>query len=104
MYKKFSSVMLVALIACSMCNRAALAATPTKTETARNERIQATVSKLVRDAKAERNTLLLNVPQAPPGKRNNLSSGAKVAIGVSIVAAVVLIIFIARSPILNDGR
>ncbi|MGH9944878.1 MAG: hypothetical protein ACRD9R_21220 [Pyrinomonadaceae bacterium] len=104
MCKRYLSVTLVALVICSMGGRAALAATPTKTEVERNKQIQTVVSKLVRDAKAERNTLLLNVPQAPRGKGNNLSTRAKVAIGVSIVAAVVLIIFVAKSPILNDGR
>ena len=104
MYKRYLSVGLVALVIFSMSGRAALAATPTKTEAERNKRLQATASKLIGDAKAERNTLLVNVPQAPVGKRNNLSTGTKVAIGVGIVAAVVVIIFVSRSPILNDGR
>lgn len=105
MCKRYLTVMLVALVICSMCvGRAALAATPSKTEAERNKRLQTTVGKLVGDAKAERNTLLINVPQTPISKRNNLSTGAKVAIGVGIVAAVVIIILVARSPILNDGR
>ncbi len=105
MCKRYLSVMLVALVICSMCGgRAALAATPSKTGAERNKQIQATVSKLVRDARAERNTLLVNVPQATTGKRNNLSTGTKVAIGVGIVAAIVVIIFVVKSPALNDGR
>jgi len=105
MYKKNLSVMLLVLLVYSMSGRAVLADTPTKTETARrNERMQATVSKLVRDAKAERNTPLIAVPQSPNARGNNLSTGAKVAIGVGIVAAIVVIIFVVKSPILNDGR
>lgn len=55
-----------------------------------------------RAAKAERNAPLVAVPQAPTAKGNNLSTGAKVAIGVGIAVAVV--IFVVKSPILNDGR
>jgi len=104
MYKKNLSVMLLVLLVCSMSGRAVLADTLAKTETARNERMQATVSKLVRDAKAERNAPLIAVPQSPNARGNNLSTGAKVAIGVGIVAAIVVIIFVVKSPILNDGR
>jgi hypothetical protein len=104
--RKFLSAALVAFVACSMCSRAALAATPPeKKETARrSEQIQATVSKLVRDAKDERKTLLIAVPQAPTNRGNNLSKGTKIAIGVGIAAAIVVIIFVAISPALNDGR
>ncbi len=108
MLKKCLSLALVTVIICAFSGTA-LAATPAnaaaeKEAQQRNERLKTNLLKLVDDTRAERNAPLLAVPQAPPGKRNNLSSGAKVAIGVSIVAAVVFIIFIARSPILNDGR
>ena len=104
MYKKCLPFVLSAFIFCSTCGRATLAASD-KIGTPRSNQIQATVSKLVRESKAERDKLLVSVPQkAPHTKGNNLSKGAKVAIGVGIVAAIVAVIFVVKSPVLNDGR
>ena len=108
MFKKCLSLALVTVMVGAFSGTA-LGATPATTGSEnearqRKERLKTNLLKLADDARAERNAPLLAVPQGPPGKGNNLSTGAKVAIGVGIVAAVVIIIFVSRSPIFNDGR
>jgi hypothetical protein len=68
-----------------------------------NEKLKAHMVQLIADAKAGK-VAPAERPQIQPAKSNNLSKGAKIAIGVGIAAAVVAIVLIARSPILNDGR
>lgn len=76
---------------------------PAKKEVKPNEQLKNNMLKLVADAKAGK-VAPPERPQIQPAKRNNLSKGTKIAIGVGIAAAVVAVVLIARSPILNDGR
>jgi len=63
---------------------------PVATDSQRNEKLRADVLRLVNDAKAGK----LKVPaqQFPQTHRNNLSKGAKIAIGVSVAAVIVFAI------------
>ncbi|MDQ3754149.1 MAG: hypothetical protein M3371_05390 [Acidobacteriota bacterium] len=104
MLKKCLSLALVTVIICAFSGTA-LAATPASTAAEkeaqqRNERLKTNLLKLVDDTRAERNAPLLAVPQTPPARRNNLSTGAKVAIGVGIAVAVIIVIAIATK---NDS-
>ncbi len=68
-----------------------------------NEKLRINVLKLVADAKAGKISTAER-PQIQPAKSNNLSKRTKIAIGVGIAAAVIAVIVIVKSPILNDGR
>jgi len=101
MFKKCLSLALVTVMVCAFSGTT-LAATPAATVSEkeaqqRNERLKINLLKLVDDTRAERNSPLLAVPQAPVGKRNNLSTGAKVAIGVGIAVAVIAVIVIVKA-------
>jgi hypothetical protein len=64
-------------------------ATPVEKSQA-NEKLKADVTKLVADAKAGK--LKMPAQHFPQPKRNNLSKGAKIAIGAGIAAALIFII------------
>jgi hypothetical protein len=70
-----------------------LAPEPTKVSVARNEKLKADVTKLVADTKAGR--IKMPAQQFPPPQRNNLSTGAKIAIFAGIGAAIFLIVMLA---------
>lgn len=119
MLNKLTSVTLVAALVIVLCGTAAFANNSSnpdaKTDTANvpsgapakeikpNEQLKNNMLKLVSDAKAGK-VALPERSQIQPAKRNNLSKGTKIAIGVGIVVAVVAVVLVARSPILNDGR
>ncbi len=111
MFKKCLSLALVAVMLCAFSGTA-LAATPATTVSEkeaqqRKERLKTNLLKLADDARAERDAPLLSVPQAPTTTRNNLSTGAKVAIGVGVAVAVIAVIVIVkarRGPDFGDGR
>ena len=101
MFKKCLSLALVTVMVCAFSGTV-LAATPAaavseKEARQRNERLKTNLLKLVDDTRAERNGPLLAVPQAPSARRNNLSTGAKVAIGVGIAVAVIAVIVIVKA-------
>jgi len=96
MFKKCLSLALITVILSAFGGTASAGtSTAEKEAQQRKERLKTNLLKLADDARAERNAPLLAVPQAPV-KRNNLSTGAKVAIGVGIAAAVVVVIFIVK--------
>jgi hypothetical protein len=68
-----------------------------------NQQLKNDMLKLVADARAGR---VMPAPksQIQPDRSNNLSKGKKIAIGVSIAVAIVAVILIVKSPILNDGQ
>jgi len=76
---------------------------PAKTEVKPNEQLRTNVLKLVADAKAGK-VMPAAKSQIQPARSNNLSSGKKIAIGVGIAAAIVTVILIMKSPMLNDGQ
>lgn len=59
-------------------------------KTQAQEKLKADVTKLVADAKAGK--LKMPAQHFPQTKRNNLSKGAKIAIGAGIAAAVIFIV------------
>ena len=69
--------------------------TPAKEVEKPNEQLKNNMLKLVADAKAGK-VLPAERPQIRPAKSNNLSKGAKVAIGVGIAAAVVAVIVMTK--------
>jgi hypothetical protein len=106
---RFSLLTLIVALVCTLGGPAALAhsvANPaTKSSEAENqkeqktstgkeptdsEKLKASVTNLVMDAKAGR--LKLPAPQIHPTNSNNLSKGAKIGIGIGIAAAIVGII------------
>jgi hypothetical protein len=102
MTKKLISLATVVTLVCCFCGTSAYARTgsdpkePTvksvtpAEKTQAQEKLKADVTKLVADAKAGK--LKLPVQQFPQPKRNNLSKGAKIAIGAGIAAAVLFIV------------
>jgi Flp pilus assembly protein TadB len=73
-----------------------------KKEVKPNEQLKNNMLKLVSDTKAGK----IAVPpksQLQPAKSNNLSKGAKIAIGVGVAVAVIAVILIV-SPAFNDGQ
>lgn len=70
-----------------------------------NERLKAGLAKLVADTKAGKGKLSAQ-PQMQTAKRNNLSKGTKIAIGVGIVVAVVAVIVVvhARNHLFDNFR
>ena len=113
MFKKIASLVLVTALACTLCGTPAFAHTssnpddkPSKTgtqpdssSTGKREAqpegsLKADILKLVADAKAGKGVSVTD-PQNQPRQSNSLSKGAKIAIGVGIAAAVLLIIYLA---------
>ena len=106
MIKKFASVALAIALACTVGGTCAFADIPTNTHTTGdvetrpsptsdeedqgNEKLRAGFSRLVADAKAGK--VAAARPQTQPRRSNNLSDGVKVAIGVSIAVALVILV------------
>ena len=68
-----------------------------------NDKLRTNMQRLVADAKAGK-VAPAERAQIQPAKRNNLSKGTKIAIGVGIAAAIIAVIVIAKSPFLHDGQ
>lgn len=111
MLNKFVSVVIVAALICTFTAPPALAGNPSKavvrtgetlarsdsgTEAAKanDEKLKTEIQKLVADARAGSNGVTLPRPQVQSPHRNNLSTGAKVAIGVGIGVAIVVLILV----------
>ena len=105
MIKKLISLGTVVALVCCFCGISAYARTgsdpkeptvksaPPAEKTQAQEKLKADVTKLVADAKAGK--LKMPAQHFPQPKRNNLSTGAKVAIIAGIGAAIFLIIIFA---------
>jgi len=103
MIKKFISLATVVALVCCFCaasiyakgdpdSKEPVAAKPSEpTEKAKpNEKLKADMAKLVADAKAGK--LKMPAQHFPQTQRNNLSKGAKIAIGAGIAAAIIFVI------------
>lgn len=122
MMKRFASGALMAALVCTVGGRLAFANTPTNTdktanavlilpasptsakkELPSNEKLRTDLAKLVADTKPGKEKLT-GPPQFHPTKRNNLSKGTKIALGVGIVAVVVLAIVVvhAKNHLFDD--
>jgi hypothetical protein len=103
--KKLWSFAIATALGCCLCGTPVLGATGSdpaespdksqpvvaKNETQRNEKLRTDVLKMVSDAKAGK--LKVPAPQFPaPTHRNNLSKGAKIAIGAGIAGAIIFAI------------
>ena len=112
MFKKIASLVLVTALACTLCGTPAFAHTSSnpddksnktgtqpdsastgKREVQPKESLRADILKLVADARAGKGVSVTD-PQNQPRQSNGLSKGAKIAIGVGIAAAVLLIIYL----------
>ena len=113
MLNKFVTIVLVAALVCTLAGTPAFADTPNnpgaKTRSAAerpdavseagrlvNEKLRAEILKLVADTKAGGNVVRFPRPQIQSPHRNNLSKGAKIAIGVGIAVAVVAVILVSK--------
>lgn len=120
MLKKLTSTTLVAVLVSVLCPTSAfanhstdldlrtdpatvLSVAPAKKVEKPNEQLKNNMLKLVADAKAGK-VVPAAKSQIQPAQSNSLSKGKKIAIGVSIAAAVVAVILIVKSPFLNDGQ
>lgn len=122
MMKRFASGALMAALLCTVGGRLAFAKTPATTDTApvgvvilpeslasakkelpSNEKLRTDLVKLVADTKAGKEKMP-GPPQFHPAKRNNLSKGTKIALGVGIAAVVVLAIVVvhAKNHLFDD--
>jgi hypothetical protein len=103
--KRFVSLTTMAAVVCCLCATSSFGKTRsdakepvekstapavTKTEAERNEKLRADITRLVSDAKAGK--LKMPAQQFPQPTRNNLSKGAKIAIGVGIAAVIIFAI------------
>ncbi|MCA1602521.1 MAG: hypothetical protein LC776_13050 [Acidobacteria bacterium] len=117
MLNKFASFVLVIALVSTLGGSSAFANSPTKPDAKRNvadvlgetelgeteisdknkvqpnEKLKADMVKLVADAKAGK-VAPAERPQIQPAKSNNLSKGAKIAIGVVIAIAVIAVIVV----------
>lgn len=117
MLNKLTSVTLVAALIIVSCGTSAFAynssnrdvrtdtlnvpsEAPAKKEV-KHEQLKNDMLKLVADAKAGKVAMPAK-SQIQPAKSNNLSKGAKIAIGVGVAVAVIVVILI--SPAFNDGQ
>jgi hypothetical protein len=115
MFNKFASFALVIALVCTLGEtsafgktssdpegKAKMAETSTesssaaRTEAKPNEKLRADMLKLVAHAKAGKVAPAAR-PQIQPAKSNNLSKGAKIAIGVGIAVAVIAVIVIVHT-------
>jgi hypothetical protein len=109
MIKRLTSLALVVALACTVGGTCVFAGTPPNAhatgdvletppaspmsvrEVQSNEKLRAGFSKLVADAKAGKVAPAAR-PQTQPRRSNNLSDGVKVAIGVGIAMALVILV------------
>jgi len=122
MLKRFSTLVLVVSLVCALAGNSAFATTlsdpGTKANVAEtraevgdapkkaakpNDRLRTDMVKLVADAKAGKVTPAPR-PQIQPVKSNNLSKGAKIAIGVGIAVVVIALIVKYQKDHLFDCR
>jgi len=113
MLNKFASIVLVAALVCTLTGTTAFANTPykpgaktrgtadrsdpvTEADKVVNQKLRAGILKLVADAKAGGNVVTFPRPQIQSPHRNNLSKGAKIAIGVGIAVAVVVAVILVK--------
>jgi len=109
MLNKLASIVLVAALVCTLAGTPAFANTGVKiggtahrpdavTEAGKveNEELRTEILKLVAAAKAGGNVVTFPRPQIQSPHRNNLSKGAKIAIGVGIAVAVVAVILVSK--------
>ena len=108
MIKKFASVVLVAVLVFTLAGTSAFAENPstgeaktqpdaaTEPEKVVNEKLRAEILKLIADTKAGRSVMRSPQTQIQRPQRNNLSQGAKIAIGVGIAVAVVAVILVSK--------
>jgi hypothetical protein len=113
MLNKFATIVLVAALVCTLAHTSAFADTPnnpgakarsaparpdavTGADRLVNEELRAEILKLVADTKAGGNVVRFPRPQIQSPHRNNLSKGAKIAIGVGIAVAVVAVILVSK--------
>jgi hypothetical protein len=113
MLKKFSSIVLVMALICTLAGTPTFADPPSKpgaktrgttdrpdavTEADKvvNEKLRAEIFKLVADTKAGSNVVTFPRPQIQAPQRNNLSKGAKIGIAVAVAVAVVAVILISK--------
>lgn len=77
--------------------------TPAGKEVKRNERLRADLAKVVADSKAGKGKLS-EPSQFQPPRGNNLSKNQKIALGVGIVAVVILVIVVihAKNHLFDD--
>lgn len=122
MIHRFASGTLIAALVCTVGGTSAFANTPTNTDTPRNgvvtvpaspasakkelpanEKLRTDLVKLVADTKAGKEKAP-GPPQFHPARRNNLSKGTKIALGVGIAAVVVLAIVVvhAKNHLFDD--
>jgi hypothetical protein len=117
---KLTSVTLVAVLVSVLCGTSAFASkspdldvradlangpaeAPAKKDVKPNEQLKNNLLKLVADAKAGK-VMPPAKSQIQPARSNNLSNGKKIAIGVGIAAAIIVVILVLKSPALNDGQ
>ena len=112
MFKKITSFVLVAALVCALSGTPVFGQTALKSNTKSDRTddpssygsagtkditagtsLKDNISKLVADARAGKR-LSVSDPQNQPRQSNGLSKGAKIAIGVGIAAAVLLIIYL----------
>jgi hypothetical protein len=108
MITKFASIVVVAALVCTLAGATAFANAPSKPDSKTppdtvtgadkvvNEKLRAEIFKLVADAKAGSKGVTLPRPQIQSPQRNNLSKGRKIAIGVGIAAAIVVVILVSK--------
>ena len=123
MIKRFAALLVVMALVCTVSAVSAFAGTPTDTDSTGkpvatlpasakpsgkelqpNEKLRAGLVKLVSDTKAGK--VKLAAPSQMAAKRNNLSKGTKIAIGVGVAAVVVLAIVVihAKNHFFDDFR
>lgn len=117
MLNKFSSLVVVVALVCTLAGIPAFANTPSDpnakaggkadqpdavvkvdkpADKVVNEKLRTEIRKLIADTKAGRDVVTVPRPQIQPPLRNNLSTGAKIAIGVGIAAVIVTLIFLKK--------
>ena len=113
MLKRFASLALVLLLACTVGGTSIMARSPTdplpeptastRKEAKPNEKLRAGINKLIADTKAGKRTLP-EEPQIQPAKSNGLSKGKKIALGVGIAVVVVAVIVVihAKNHLFDD--
>jgi hypothetical protein len=114
MLKKFTSIAIVAALVYALAGTPTSATAQTRRDTktlsplgieenqilsenlGANQNLRADMVKLVADVRAEGKLVKVPAPQIQAPQRNNLSTGAKIAIGVAIAVAVVVVVLVAQ--------
>jgi len=115
MFRKFASLVLVTALVCTLGGTSAFADTKSDRESKSkiavtssepstaagnegnsNEKLRASVRKLVSDAKAGKAAPAVKT-QIQPARGNNWSTGTKIAVGIGIAVAVIAVIVIVQA-------